>query len=159
MSQCTYCSKSYPSRNVLFRHLRDPTNSCGEQVVNQGGIPLGPSKSISKKDKRQALLNQAKAVVSTAHVNVATNDQANATATGNDQAKATQKPPKKSRQRKRNREATVFATTHTQELWFGGIPTKYANKKDLSVILWNNVASGEPSPAMVKAHSVGHNSK
>lgn len=128
---CTFCSESFPSRNVLFRHLRDPANACGAQTSSLGGIPLGPSKSVSKADKRQSLLNTSGAVVM---ISSMSNKHPN-------------KPKqKKTKKKKRMRESMAFTTSHTQELWFGGIPSKYGSKSALSVVLWNGIRPGEPTP-------------
>ena len=40
---CEFCSRRFTSRNAVFRHLRDPTNSCGAYVEAEGGIGDAPS--------------------------------------------------------------------------------------------------------------------
>jgi hypothetical protein len=140
---CTFCSLNFPSRNLLFRHLRDSANACGKQVVDKGGIPHGTGK-VSKADKRQALLSKHGAKIS------ATTAATAATATTVDTSHPAHPKRAKTNKRKRSRDGTVFTTSHTQELWFGGIPSKkYGTIGALSKILWDNVKSGEPSP-MIK---------
>jgi hypothetical protein len=40
---CTMCGRSFASRNLVFRHLRDPSTGCGVHVAAQGGLRLAPS--------------------------------------------------------------------------------------------------------------------
>ena len=147
---CSYCTLSFTSRNVLFRHLRDPTNKCGKQVVSNGGIPLGTSKNQNKADKRQALLNSSGAsLTSTNTSSTSTTTTSTSTSTTSlPQSKQLGQKKSKPKQKKRNRESTTFATSHTQELWFGGIPSNYSTKKALSVLLWNSCKPGEPTPVV-----------
>ena len=49
---CSFCGKIYESRNVLFRHLRDVGNSCGQDVHQQGGIE-GPPSAAKARMKRE----------------------------------------------------------------------------------------------------------
>ena len=39
-SPCVHCGLALPSRNALFRHLRDPTNPCGPEEEKQSEKPL-----------------------------------------------------------------------------------------------------------------------
>lgn len=39
---CKMCGQLFPSRNLVFKHLRDPHSGCGESVVQQGGLAPSP---------------------------------------------------------------------------------------------------------------------
>ena len=45
---CSYCEASFPSRNELFRHLRDTKTECGDKVAQQGGIAFGAGRKKSR---------------------------------------------------------------------------------------------------------------
>ncbi len=40
--ECKMCGQLFPSRNLVFRHLRDPQSGCGESVAQQGGLAPSP---------------------------------------------------------------------------------------------------------------------
>ena len=40
---CVMCGRRFASRNLVFRHLRDPSTGCGVHVAAQGGLRLAPS--------------------------------------------------------------------------------------------------------------------
>jgi hypothetical protein len=40
---CAMCGRHFGSRNLVFRHLRDPATGCGVHVAAQGGMRLAPS--------------------------------------------------------------------------------------------------------------------
>mmetsp|Transcript_14919 Transcript_14919/g.40673 ORF Transcript_14919/g.40673 Transcript_14919/m.40673 type:complete len:554 (+) Transcript_14919:19-1680(+) len=59
---CSFCGSTFPSRNRMFRHLRDTTTPCGSMVAREGGVAPPPSGKGSverlappavKHDKRQ----------------------------------------------------------------------------------------------------------
>ena len=40
--ECKMCGQLFASRNLVFKHLRDPQSSCGASVVQQGGLAPSP---------------------------------------------------------------------------------------------------------------------
>ena len=38
---CKRCARGFGSRNALFKHLRDPSNPCGQYAAANGGCPVG----------------------------------------------------------------------------------------------------------------------
>ena len=132
---CTLCKRPFPSRNVLFRHLRDPSNDCGNQVLSNGGIAMGSSKNHSANDLRQSLLSVQGASL-----------LAKEKASG--RSGETRVQSKKKSKRKKHSSTDEFTTAHQQELWMGGIPSNYATEKAVSRILWGNIRSGEPVPVV-----------
>jgi len=40
---CEFCGCRFRSRNLVFKHLRDPKQQCGQTVVDEGGISQPPS--------------------------------------------------------------------------------------------------------------------
>jgi hypothetical protein len=40
--ECKMCGQLFSSRNLVFKHLRDPQSGCGESVAQQGGLEPSP---------------------------------------------------------------------------------------------------------------------
>jgi hypothetical protein len=49
---CEICDKSFASRNAVFKHLRDPSSSCGRSIV-QSQERLEPPPSTVRKEERR----------------------------------------------------------------------------------------------------------
>ena len=50
--RCEMCGKIFKSRNLVFKHLRDPGSNCGNSIFAQGqSLPIAPS--IQKKKKKK----------------------------------------------------------------------------------------------------------
>ncbi|KNC73093.1 hypothetical protein SARC_14348, partial [Sphaeroforma arctica JP610] len=61
---CELCGVMFPSRNKMFKHIRDRSNTCGSiSTGDEVGVPYGthgPSKSDEKRDKLAALEDHRK---------------------------------------------------------------------------------------------------
>jgi hypothetical protein len=52
---CHFCHKVFPSRNHVFKHLRDPTSGCGTAIFATGqSIPEPPSQEQRRQKKQQS---------------------------------------------------------------------------------------------------------
>lgn len=52
---CKFCKKSFPSRNHIFRHLRDPTSGCGTAIFATGQTIQDPPSTIEAKVRKEEL--------------------------------------------------------------------------------------------------------
>ena len=159
---CSYCEASFPSRNELFRHLRDTKTECGDKVAQQGGIAFGAGRK-NRRDALQARLAKMgvkSSSVATTSSAAATGSKAKDLTNGDaDNASSrakTSNPSKGHRKRKLgDRIARRFATSHDQELWMGDIPAAYATKKALGNLLWRACRVGEPAPIVKRVFKKG----
>jgi len=46
---CEFCGRRFRSRNLVFRHLRDPKQQCGQLVIDEGGISQPPSTALQQR--------------------------------------------------------------------------------------------------------------
>ncbi len=54
--RCQMCGKSFKSRNLVFKHLRDPGSECGNSIFANGEIlPVAPS--IEKKVEKKKMIS------------------------------------------------------------------------------------------------------
>lgn len=62
---CQMCGRTFGSKNQIFRHLRDPTTSCGNAILGRGDV-LAEAPSATKKQEKQT---QAQAFSSSSSFN------------------------------------------------------------------------------------------
>ena len=51
---CAMCGRCFGSRNLVFKHLRDPVNGCGLNVAAVGGLAAAPSVTQKQEKRRKA---------------------------------------------------------------------------------------------------------
>ena len=137
---CNMCGGSFPSRNELFRHLRDASSPCGAAVAEKGGIAFGEARP-SKKDALKARIASMGAEPASSSQKSSkekrTINEAKSGLGGKSGPKLKQRKRKAS-----DRIARRFATSHEQELWMGDIPSEYATKKALGKKFWRSREGG-----------------
>ncbi len=52
---CKFCNKIFPSRNHVFRHLRDPTSGCGTAIFATGQTIQEPPSTIENRVRKEEL--------------------------------------------------------------------------------------------------------
>lgn len=52
---CKFCSKTFPSRNDIFRHLRDPTSGCGNAIFATGQQIEEPPSVLQERKKEDEI--------------------------------------------------------------------------------------------------------
>ena len=124
---CEQCREIFPSRNLLFKHLKSPSTTCGGDDIK---IASKPSRGDVVKAAIAALTPEEKAAVRERNMK------------------------KQARAEQRKKEALPMPTTEEElarEIWLGGLTAKVATVKGLRNVLWlaaDTTVSSLPQPVV-----------
>ena len=147
---CSYCGGGFASKNKLFAHLRDATNSCGQTVASAGGIGYGKAGPSNADARREMLASKGAATKHAKKKSPAGSGGSGGSGKGGGGGGGSATKKKKKRTH-----ADMFTTSIEQELWMGDIPAWYGSRKMLDHLLWKIVKEGEPTPNVKRLFKKG----
>eukprot|EP01134_Creolimax_fragrantissima_P004984 CFRG4984T1 len=124
---CTLCEGNFPSRNAIFRHLRDQTNGCGKTTANSEVALAYGEHGPTRKDERRDRLSFAKAQAAV------------------DAAAGKPKVVRRPRAPRTKRSTELFTSTESCEVWLGGIPPEINSIKKVTASIWKAAKPGTPN--------------